>query len=85
MRLFLILSEVSMKCTHKGPILVQFLFAEFDRINGNIDFELGHGILSDSKIESIFVFGFRLPNDSIDKYNSWKVIVDDAAINNSFS
>ena len=83
--LFLIMSEVSMETRYKGPIIGKFLFAEFDGIHRYMDFELIQGVLSYPQVESILVFCFGLPDDSIDKNDPWKIIIDDPTIDNSFA
>lgn len=44
-----------------------------------------HRVLSYSKVDGILVFGLGEPDDAIDEYDSWEVVVENAAIDDSFS
>lgn len=77
--------EVTIKGSDKRPVIVEFLFAEFDGVDRNIDPQLRHGILGDSEVESVFILSFRVPDDPVNDDGSGEVVVDDAAVDYSFA
>ena len=81
----LILMEVSVERGDEVPVVVEFLFAEFDGVNRDVYFKLGHGVLQDSEVDCVFVFRFWVLDDSVDDYRSWEIVVYDPTVYRAFS
>ena len=77
--------KVLIECSNKIPIIVKFLFAKFDRVNMNANLHLCHRILQYPQIEHVFVLRFGLVYDPIDEKDPRIIVIEDAAINNSFA
>lgn len=46
-----ILSEIAMECDYKHPVIVELFLAEFDGVEGDIDFELKEGVLKHPEVD----------------------------------
>jgi len=79
------LAQIFVQSTDKSPVFVELLFAKSNGINWDVAFALNQGILYQFQIEHVFIVILRSPDDSIDEYDSWEIVVKDSAINYALS
>ena len=73
-------SEISVESLQEGPIVVKFLLAEPDGVEGDGNFQLQEGILEYAQVDQVFVFGLGRPNDAVDEYHPGEVVIEQSAI-----
>lgn len=82
-RVFVILVQVFVQNSDKIPIVIEFLLAKSDRFDLYIDFQLRHSTLCSLEIQYILILALRSPDDSIDEHDSWKIMIENAAVDDS--
>ena len=82
---FMSMSEIPIECSDKIPVIINFFLTKFDRIDGDMYSELRQSVLYNSQIEHILILRLRLQNDPIYHNYSWKIVVDNTAVDDTFA